>query len=180
MDVPDEVEPRAFMSRETLNTGDEAMVSKGIPIALASPILNASPLAKKEPKNTLITFNFKEGCDVHQVQGEIGKSIRSLIAHTIRARFNAALREEISRNVALASLMSDNLRAGIHICQISQKGIHNGQLYIWMEDTLLPFSTILSVMSTIWESLSLDPISISLLDTTRYEVMFCGGGYNFF
>lgn len=172
MNVPDEFAPYMFAA--------EFVVPEGIPIVLESPILNASPLAKKELTNTLISFDFKEGCDVHQVEGEVGEFIRTFILQEIRARFKTVLCEEVSRNLALASLLPEKLRIGGHICRISHAGIHNGQVYIWILGAILPLYTIVSVMSTIFELLESDPIFVSLLDTAQYEVMFCGSGFNFF
>ena len=176
MNVPDEFAPNMFT-----NGIVDCATPAGIPIVLESLILNASPLANKEPKSTLITFDFKEGCDVHQVKGEIGKAMQAQIVCEAGARYEATLREYLSRTPSLRNIMPNAAYMSILIRVDPHKGVHNGQLHFLLQDVLLPFEAVLSIIGTLWDSFVFNAISVpSLFDNKEYEVMFSGAGYRFF
>lgn len=192
MNVPDEFNPHGIGFRETVTISDDEdeedgeddvvnpAATEGIPIVLESPILNASPLANKEPTSTLIMFDFKEGCDVHQMHGEIGFAVNGQIAREASARYDAAIHDEISRMPELQKLLPQSAHLTVFICKRPQKGVHNGQLHLSLGGVLLPPEVVLSIIGTLWESFIFNPICVpALFGGAVYEVMFSGFGSKF-
>ncbi len=146
------------------------------------PIFNASPSVNKEFENTVIAFDIKIGCDVHRISDEgFRNAVNAYMEAEAFARFRAAVREEISRDSGLEDVFAQIVGTRSVIAIDPLAGVHDGQLRFELYGAAIPARVALSLIGTLWDGFSGNPVTTPMLGGTEtFPLLFCGSSFKFF
>lgn len=122
---------------------------------------------------TSFFLNFHPFCDVHQMLGAEGDRVRKQIVDRAVERFFPILEKHWPKELAELDHKARSL-----LSPMPRPFFDNGELFIWIEEVVLPEENVLRVISDLRRSLEEEPIRIASRGE-ELPVRFYGYGFRY-
>lgn len=132
---------------------------------------------RKNHLGTSFFLNFDTLCNLHQIKGDLGDSMREDIARSLHERFVEVFAAQFPGNHPPIEELAGRLR--VAICPQPQPGFNNGEVYLWLPDIPLNEEFVFTMMRKFRNSIEENPISVNVKGKS-YEVSFYGWGFRYY
>ena len=132
---------------------------------------------RKNHLGTSFFLNFDPLCNLHQLQGYLGDSVREEIAISLHQRFIEVFVAQSPDNPPSVEQLEGTLR--VAVCPRPQPGFNNGEVYLWLPGIPFKEEFVFTMLKKFRDSIEENPIKVSV-EEKDYEVQFYGWGFRYF
>jgi len=132
---------------------------------------------RKNNLGTSFFLNFDPLCNVHQLKGSLGDSIRQEIGIKLAERFGEVFIAQFPNNPP--PLKSVLAALQVRLWYEERPGIDNGEIYFWLPGLHLKESFVFKMLKRLKKSLDKEPITVEVKEE-KHELVFYGWGFRYY